>query len=528
MLVSTLLVVAGLASRASSQTPPVESKSPVTVSSPASLADRITGILSEPQVAKGFWGIEVEELASGKPLYEHDSEKLFLPASNTKLFTTATALGMIGPDFRFSTTVETSGKLDRSGHVVSDLILRGRGDPNLSGRSLPYRLKTERKFPPDKVLEELADQIVKKGVRFVEGDLVGDDSYYAFERFGEGWAQDDLLWDYGAPVSALSINDNVIFLNISPGKRSGDAAFVSLDPAVPYYQIENKVITTSSGAQDISINRELGSKRLQLAGTIPLADNGYHASIAVEDPAEFAAMILRDLLRARGVVIRGIARAHHADPGHSPPGGIVLSPPNFPSPVKKYTPPMPWVLASHQSPTLLEDIEVTDKVSQNLHAELLLRLVGAVKGKTADVAGGLEVVRSFVSLAGITSDDLALYDGSGLSRRTLVSPHAVVKLLRYIAQQSWGASFQEALPVAGVDGSLSERLAEPATRGRVRAKTGTLGHVNALSGYAQTASGRQVVFSILSNNHNLTSKNATGVIDDVVRAIVDDKSYSQP
>ena len=480
-------------------------------------------------MAKGFWGIEVEDLVSGKLLYEHNSEKLFVPASNAKLFTTATALGMIGPNFRFSTTVETSGKLDRSGHVVADLILRGRGDPNLSGRSLPYRQKTERKFPPDKALADLADQIVKKGVKFVEGDLIGDDSYYAFERFGEGWAQDDLLWGDGAPVSALSINDNVIFLNISPGKRSGDAAFITFDPGVPYYQIENKVVTTVSGAQNISINREPGSKRLQLWGTIPLADSGYHASIAVEDPAEFAAMILRDLLRTRGVVIRGIARARHADRERVPPGGLSASPPDFASRgINKYTPSVPLVLARHDSPPLLEDIEVTDKVSQNLHAELLLRLLGAVKGKTADVAGGLEVVRSFVSLAGITPEDVALYDGSGLSRRTLVSPHAVVKLLQYIAQQPWGASFQQALPIAGIDGSLTERLTEPATRGRVRAKTGTLGHVNALSGYAQTASGRWVVFSILSNNHTLPNKRATGVIDDVVRAIVGDNSYSQP
>ena len=521
-IVSTLLVVVSLAGLVSAQLPFHQAKIQSQVSIPPSLSQRINGILSEPQVAKGFWGVEVEDLASGKALYEHDSEKLFVPASNTKLFTTASALGLIGPDFKFSTTVETSGKLDRPGHVVADLILKGRGDPNLSGRSLPYRQKTERRFSPDKVLEELTDQIVKNGVRYVEGDLIGDDSYYAFERFGEGWAQDDLLWDYGAPVSALSINDNVIFLNISPGKRSGDAAFISLDPAVPYYQIENKVITTSTGAQNISINREPGSKRLYLAGSIPLADNGYHASIAVEDPAEFAAIILRDLLRARGVVIRGIARARHADPGHVPSGGLLLASPS------SATPGIRLVLATHESQPLLEDIAVTDKVSQNLHAELLLRLLGAIKGRTADVAGGLEVVRGFVSLAGITSEDLALYDGSGLSRRTLVSPHAVVKLLQYIVQQPWGASFQEALPVAGVDGSLSERLTEPAIRGRVRAKTGTLGHVNALSGYAQTASGRQLVFSILSNNHNLTSKQATAVIDDVVRAIVDDKTYSLP
>ncbi len=492
------------------------------------IESRIAGILSAPEVNKAFWGIDVRDLVSGKVLYEHDANKLFVPASNTKLFTTATALGTIGPDFRFSTTVETSGKLDRSGHVLSDLILKGRGDPNLSGRTLPYHQKTERKLPPDQVLKDLADQLVKNGVKYIEGDLIGDDSYFAYERFGEGWAQDDLLWDYGTAVSALSINDNVIFLTILPGKRPGDAAVVAIDPEVPYYQIENKIVTGVSGVQDITVRREPGSKHVQLLGSIPLADTGFHESLAVEDPAEFAAMIFRDLLRARGVTIRGIARARHAEPFLSTSNSPRPSSSAQDSAAKNSSPTPALVLAVHESQRLIEDIEVTDKVSQNLHAELLLRLAGALKGKTADVAGGLEVVRNFASLAGISSDELALFDGSGLSRRTLVSPEAVVKLLRYVAQQPWGTLFKQALPVSGVDGSLSERLNDADTRGRVHAKTGSLSHVNGLSGYAQTASGKQVIFSILSNNHNLPGKKAIAVIDDVVRAIVDDQASSRP
>src|SRR5262249_2703342 len=153
----------------------------------------------------GFWGIEVVSLKDGRALYTLNSDKLFTPASNTKLFTTAAALALIGPDYRFKTTVETVGTLSKYGRLIGDLVLVGRGDPNRSGRVLAYSGRTQRTQPSIRVLERLADQLVQKGVKFIDGDIVADDSYYAFERYGEGWTQDDLIWESGAPVSALSI-----------------------------------------------------------------------------------------------------------------------------------------------------------------------------------------------------------------------------------------------------------------------------------------------------------------------------------
>jgi serine-type D-Ala-D-Ala carboxypeptidase/endopeptidase (penicillin-binding protein 4) len=208
------------------------------------LSARIAKLLSDPDIARGYWGIEVVSLDSGKTLFAQDQGKLFTPASNTKLFTTAAAFALIGPDYKFHTTVETSGTVDKYGRLTGDVVLVGRGDPNLSGRTLPYNRRTERKQPSIRVLEQLADDLVHKGVKFIDGDVVADDSYYAFERYGEGWTQDDLVWEWGAPVSALTINDNVIFVNIMPADRAGEKAFVSIDPFADYYHIDNRIITT--------------------------------------------------------------------------------------------------------------------------------------------------------------------------------------------------------------------------------------------------------------------------------------------
>src|SRR5437588_7589689 len=164
------------------------------------LQDRVAGVLSAPDLSRGFWGIEVVSLSTGKTLYSQNADKLFTPASNTKLFTTAAALALIGPDYKFRTTIETSGSLDKYGRLSGDLVLIGRGDPTLSGRQLPYTMRTQRDWDPVKVLEQLADELVQKGVKYIDVDVVADDSYFAFERYGEGWCQDYLVWAEGAPV----------------------------------------------------------------------------------------------------------------------------------------------------------------------------------------------------------------------------------------------------------------------------------------------------------------------------------------
>jgi D-alanyl-D-alanine carboxypeptidase/D-alanyl-D-alanine-endopeptidase (penicillin-binding protein 4) len=497
---------------------------PLYAASHKSPATRIDAILSEPDLARGFWGIQVVSLSSGRVLYEHNADKLFTPASNTKLFTTAAALALIGPDYTFRTTVETNGTLDKHGRLTGDLLLVGRGDPNLSGRELPYALHTERTDHPIEALEQLADEVAQKGVKYVDGDVIADDSYFAFERYGEGWSQDDLVWADGAPVSALTTNDNVVFVNILPADRAGEHAFVNITPFADYYHVDNRMITTPAGTgRRIFINREPGSTVLTIWGNMPLDDAGANEALAIEDPAEFAAGLFRQLLEKRGIVIYGQQRTRHTDLASLSTFTVTaLAPARGGAEPSRALQNQPLVLASHESKPLMEDVRVINKVSQNLHAEILLRLLGREKGTAGTVEGGLEVIRGFLNNVGVPPDQYVFYDGSGLSRQNLVTPSAVVLLLRYAAQQAWGASFRDTLPVAGVDGSLAERFTDEDVQGRVRGKTGSLGGVKTLSGYATTGRGEEVAFSILTNNLNLPTKRVTDAIDDVVGAIVDD------
>ena len=493
------------------------------------LAPRIGAILAQPDLVRGFWGIEVVSLRTGKVLYSQNSEKLFTPASNTKLFTTAAALALIGPDYSSRTTVETTGALDKHGRLTGDLVLVGRGDPNLSGRELPYLLHTQRNDHPIQVLEQLADSLVQKGVKYVDGDIVADDSYFAFERYGEGWTQDDLVWGDGAPVSALTINDNVVFVNILPADRVGERAFVSIVPFADYYRIDNRIITTPTGTErKIFINREPGSTLLTLWGNMPVDDAGANEALAIEDPAEFAAALFRHLLEARGITIYGKQRTRHTELSSLSTFSVtVIAPARGGDDSSRSISPQPLVLASYLSKPLLEDMRVINKVSQNLHAEILLRLLGREKGTAGTVEGGLEVVRGFLNKAGIPNDQYVFHDGSGLSRQNLVTPHAIAQLLRYAAEQPWGASYRDTLPVAGMDGSLAERLKDLSPRAHVYAKTGSLGGVKALSGYATTDRGEQVAFSILTNNFNLPNKRVIETIDAVVEQIVQDGQAKQ-
>ncbi len=492
---------------------------------PRALTTKINAILSDPDMARGFWGIEIVSLASGQVLYAQNAEKLFIPASNTKLFTTAAALALIGPDYKCRTTVETSGTLDADGKLHGDLTLVGRGDPNLSGRVLPYSVHTERSEFPIKALEDLADGVVQKGIKVVDGDVVADDSYFAFERYGEGWTQDDLVWADGAPVSALTINDNVIFVDIRPATRAGEAASVTITPFSDYYHVDNRIITTPAGTgRRIFINREPGSMVLTLWGNMPVADPGANEALAVEDPAQFAGLLFRSLLEKRGVIVEGHSRTHHTELASLSTFSVtaLASHGGGDNHGGSLAPKEPTVLASYDSRPLSDDVRVINKVSQNLHAELLLRLLGHEKGTTGTIEGGLEVLRGFLTQVGIPSEQYAFYDGSGLSRQNLVTPHAVVSLLQYAAKQPWATLFAETLPVAGMDGSLADRMRNTAAQGLVLGKTGSLDHVKSLSGYAATVSGDRVVFSIFANNFDVAGHRAQDAIDAIIEAVVQD------
>jgi len=503
------------------------------------LSKEIAAVLSQPPLNRAHWGVDVVDLDTGKALYSENSDQLFLPASNAKLFTTAAALAIAGPDYRFRTTVEADGKIDDNGRLLGDLVIVGRGDPNISGRVLPYALKTQRVAPHTQILEEMADQVARNGLKIVDGDLIGDDTFYAFERYGEGWAWDDLQWIDGAPVSALTFNDNVVFVNVLPAEHPGDKAVVTVEPETTYYELDNRVVTSSAGApKRVGMHRDPGSKKIVLWGSLPLGDSGMKEPMSIEDPAEFVAQLFRTMLERRGITIRGNARARHGEAEqffdqqvpHAPnaaPAGATASPVNpaispamQPQESTDLNRSSNQVLVSHFSAPLIDDIRVTNKVSENLHAELALRLAGKLRGYGGSFEGGVAAVKQFLLQAGLKEDEFTFLDGSGLSRRDLVTPAATVQLLIYAARQPWGPAFEESLPVSGVDGSLSDRFQKTPASGLIHAKTGSLSHVNALSGYGQTQTGERFVFSIFCNDHNVLASRALAAIDAVVKLVV--------
>jgi serine-type D-Ala-D-Ala carboxypeptidase/endopeptidase (penicillin-binding protein 4) len=468
---------------------------------------RIAAFLDASPVARtSFWGVRLVELEHGRVLFERNADRLFVPASNAKLFTTALALARLGPDYRFQTRVLADRTPGADGAVES-LRLVGGGDPNLSGRAIPYR-KDAPAGDPLAAIEDLADQVAAHGVRSVSADIVGDDTAYVWQPYADGWSIDDPVWDYGAPASALSVNDNTVSLRVLPGSYASDAAQIAVMPPVDYYDIDNRVRTAADGGKverRIMVDRLPGARQLRIWGTLPLNDPGDTEVLGVEDPALFAAVAFRDALARRGIAIRGEARAVHLYPHQ------VADLTNGPAPD-----PEPGVeLARRDSAPLLEDLRVTDKVSQNLHAEMALRAVARARRHVGSREAGIAEEQAFLDEVGIDRAGYTFADGSGLSRLDLVSPTAVVRLLVHMHHSAARDAWVSLLPVAGVDGTLHARFAGTTAAERIFAKTGTLSHVAALSGYAHRVNGQMLAFSILVNNYNGPAADLRAAMDRV-------------
>jgi serine-type D-Ala-D-Ala carboxypeptidase/endopeptidase (penicillin-binding protein 4) len=467
---------------------------------------------SSPAARTAFWGIQIVDLATGKTLYELNPDHYFVPASNAKLFSTALSLARLGADFTFQTRVLAQTPPDETGRIRGWLRLAGGGDPNLSARAVPYRMGPVTGNPLA-AIEDLAGQLVARGVRRVDGDIIGDDTWYVWQPYAAGWAVEDPQSDDGPPVSALTLADNVLTLSVRPGANIGDAAALSLLPAIEFYRIENRVRTVAAGGErQIHFQRIPGSRDAQLWGAIPLRDRGQDLLLGVEDPAQFAALALRTALERRGVAVGGSAVSEHLYPGGL--AGLDQAP--------EPAPPAGIELARRVSAPLLEDLRITAKVSQNLHAELALRAVGRARRNVGSFEAGMAEMKTFLAEAGIDPAGYNLTDGSGLSRLDLVTPSTVLKLLRYMYGSPAREKWISILPVAAQDGSLSSRFGATPAAGRVYAKTGTLSHVSALSGYVQRPDATWVAFSLLVNNYGgRSAAEVRGVMDRICNLILE-------
>jgi D-alanyl-D-alanine carboxypeptidase/D-alanyl-D-alanine-endopeptidase (penicillin-binding protein 4) len=483
----------------------------LSIASAADLKTRIDELVSKTSaLANAFAGLQVVSLTNGRVLYERNQDRLFTPASSMKLFTTALALVKLGPQYRFKTQVGGETPIDADGTLAADLIFAGGGDPTLSGREYPYQYHPGSQAGANysfRAVEELADQLIARGLKRVDGDVVGDDRRYVWEPHVEGWSNGDALWEYGAPVSALILNDNSFAVTIRPSAHAGELAHIALWPNYEYFSIDNRVRTETGGMRKVGMDRGTNGRQLHIAGVIPVGDGGMTELLAVDDPAGYAAEVLRDALLRRGIAVHGKAIARHRFSDESPD--------------LELPPSLRIVLAERTSPPLSEILRVVDKVSQNLHAEVMLREVGLVTGKSGSREGGLAEMQEFLTGAGISKDAYRFSDGSGLSRATLVSPAAINKLLAYLYKPGNRELWMSLLPVAGVDGTLATRFQNHPEAQAIRAKTGSLSHVRAMSGYAETPRYGPVAFSFLVNNFDAPTVEVNRLLDQIGVALLE-------
>ncbi len=465
-----------------------------------SVESAIEQLLAAPAAQRAVWGIHAVNLATGRTIYQRNANVPLTPASNTKLFSTALALLRLGPDYRFETRVLAARMPDADGRLSGDLILAGGGDPTLSARAIPYQ-KGPIQGDPLAPLAALADQVVQAGVRVVEGDIVGDDTRWPWTPFPDGWSVGDIPWEYGAPVSALTVNDNALRLIIRPPKQAGESVEVTLSPAVDHFTIHNTVRVAQGAERKISVDRLPGSRVLMIGGSTPPGTGAATEIIAVDDPALFAAEALAHLLRERGIVIQGAVRAAHRLPGRaaSPGSGFVL--------------------ARRQSPPLMETLRVINKVSQNLHAEIVLREVGLFRQGEGSATAAQKEMTAFLSSLGVDKGEHSFEDASGLSRRTLVTPAAITTLLRFLHGGEFGDLFAATLPAGGEDGTLASRFRAVRNAGAIRAKTGSISHVSALSGYVVDGSVRRIAFSIVVNGFTAPASEIRSILDKIAVVI---------
>ncbi len=439
------------------------------------LQKEILELIRQKPFENASWGIVIQPLKTDEVLCDINSKMNFIPASNMKIFTSVFALDRLGPDFQYTTGVFLQGRFENDTTFNGNLIVRGMGDPTISGRFNENKVT--------KTLEDWADSLKK--IRILRGKIIGDDNFFGDDILGRDWEWSEESNWYSAQVGGLCFNDNCVDWFVTP-TQIGQPAKIKITPNTGYLTISNRILTvgTPSEARDIEFIRDRCSNRVRAEGKIFMDAGTLTGNVTVENPTLYTVTVLKELLQSRGVRIDSGA----AD---------IDSLKNF-----SYTPSDSNVIqiASYRSPKLTEILKVINKKSQNLYAEQAWRTVAAVLDShgTGKRAEALE--KEFLKSIGVSVETMAIIDGSGYARSNLVSPMDITATLRFIRRHKYGTVFYESLPIAGVDGALKNRMKDTPAEKNVRAKTGYIHNVRTVSGFVKTMDNEELLFSILCNN----------------------------
>lgn len=502
-------------------TPPKPATTPTAAPTPrqyisnlSEVQARIQNVLARPELQRGQVGVKIVSIDTGKTVFETNAEKYFMPASNMKSYTMAAAIEKLSPDFRFVTSVYANSMPDANGTIKGDLIVYGRGDVSFSTAF----------YDGDyyKGLDALAEKIVQAGVKRIEGNLVGDESYFTGNPVPAGWEWDDLQWKSGAEISALPVNDNLVDLSVKPTAFNSPCA-VQVLPANTIMKIVNRCVTSAAGVKkDLQIFKKLDQNSLEISGSLPLDDKeGFENYVTVSRPAQLFVEMLRGRLIQKGIVITGQNKVVNAQ------DKTALA-------VASTVPPIE--IAKLESPPLALIAAKTLKPSQNTYTETILWTLGEQFGRkqemtfavdedsikklrqTSSADVGLKTVQRFLNEIGITPDSVIQHDGSGLSRHNLITPASAVALFTYMSKSRYATVWRDALTIGAVDGTLKNRFKDTIAANNARGKTGTIDQVSSLSGYVTTAAGERMVFSILVNGVN-DVRLRQAAIDEIVVAL---------
>ncbi|MEE9553503.1 MAG: D-alanyl-D-alanine carboxypeptidase/D-alanyl-D-alanine-endopeptidase [candidate division Zixibacteria bacterium] len=463
------------------------------------LSGSLDGLLADTALTNAQIGIAVYDITADSSIFCRDCQKLFTPASNMKLFTSAAALELLGPSYRFKTRFLNTGRIDNKSRIKGDLIIVGGGDPLISGR---FRDNIT------EVLELWADSLLQRGIKEIKGDIIIDNSFFTGSEFGGGWSLDDLSYWYACPVSALSFNDNCVDLKFLPGKNVGDPAIIELEPPTDYIRITNNAITVQADSEfTLDYFRIPFTNDVTFFGGMPISDTlGEVDYVSVHRPDIYCGYIFSSILKEKKIKFKGdIIKIGDLDEKDK----------------SDYSMEKTNSLFTWYSDSMGVVISVINKNSQNFFAEQTLKTIGAELGGEGSFEKGLELAVAFFDSLGISEDDISMGDGSGLSHYNIVKPAAIIELFKQMHDSPHFETYFESLGIPGVDRSVRKRLEGVEFRERARTKTGSIANTRTFSGYIDgPRTGRLIAFSLMVNNYSCKMSYVDSWFDSIVESII--------